>query len=87
MEYASSDELNAYLTHLLESAGNATLMTETLRSTLSDHAAGNYRSLTTMAATLLTIAAERNLPQLDEKLYFEVFNPEPRKLRRVGARA
>ena len=41
-----------------------------------------------MAATLLTIAAERNLPQLDEKLYFEVFNPEPRKLRRVaGVRA
>lgn len=87
MEYATSEELNACLTHLLDSAGNPTLMTEPLKSTLCDHAAGNYRSLTTMAANLLTVAAERNLTQLDEKLYFEVFNPEPRKLRRVGARA
>jgi general secretion pathway protein A len=87
LEYSTSEELNACLTHLLESAGNPTLMTEPLKSTLCDHAAGNYRSLTTMAANLLTVAAERNLPQLDEKLYFEVFTPEPRKLRRVGARA
>jgi general secretion pathway protein A len=87
MEYATSEELNACLTQLLDSAGNPTLMTEPLKSTLCDHAAGNYRSLTTMAANLLAVAAERNLTQLDEKLYFEVFNPEPRKLRRVGARA
>jgi hypothetical protein len=40
-----------------------------------------------MAGNLLTVAAERNQPQLDEKLYFEVFNSEPRKMRRVGARA
>jgi general secretion pathway protein A len=87
LEYSTSEELNACLTHLLESAGNPTLMTEPLKSTLCDHAAGNYRSLTTMADNLLTVAAERNLTQLDEKLYFDVFNPEPRKLRRVVARA
>ena len=87
MEYAASEELNACLTHLLESAGNPTLMTEPLKSTLCDHAAGNYRSLTTMAANLLTVAAERNLTQLDEKLYFEVFSPETRKPRRAVARA
>jgi general secretion pathway protein A len=87
LEYSTSEELNACLTHLLESAGNPTLMTEPLKSALCDHAAGNYRSLTTMADNLLTVAAERNLTQLDEKLYFDVFNPEPRKLRRVVARA
>jgi general secretion pathway protein A len=87
MEYATSEELNACLTHLLERAGNPTLMTEPLKSTLCDHAAGNYRSLTTMAANLLTVAAERNLTQLDEKLYFEVFSPETRKPRRAVARA
>jgi general secretion pathway protein A len=43
MEYATSEELNACLTHLLESAGNPTLMTEPLKSTLCEHAAGNYR--------------------------------------------
>ena len=40
-----------------------------------------------MAANLLTVAAERNLTQLDEKLYFEVFSPETRKPRRAVARA
>jgi general secretion pathway protein A len=69
------------------SSGNPTLMTDGLKSTLCDHAAGNYRALTTMAANLLTVAAERNLTQLDEKLYFEVFSPETRKPRRAAARA
>jgi hypothetical protein len=50
------------------------------------HAAGNYRALTTMAANLLTVAVERNLTQLDEKLYFEVFAPDTRKPRRTGTR-
>ena len=87
MEYATSEELHACITHLLESAGNPTLMTDALKSCLCDHASSNFRSLTTMAANLLTVAAERNLTQLDEKLYFEVFTSEPRKLRRAGARA
>jgi general secretion pathway protein A len=87
MDYASSEELNACLTHLLEHAGNPTLMNEVLKSTICDHAAGNYRTMTTIAANLLTVAVERNLRQLDEKLYFEVFAPESRKPRRAGARS
>jgi general secretion pathway protein A len=86
MDYASSEDLKACLTHLLERAGNPTLMSEALKTTLCDHAAGNYRALTTIAANLLTVAAERNLTQLDEKLYFEVFAPDTRKPRRAGAR-
>ena len=86
MEYASGEDLKACLTHLLDRAGNPTLMTEALKTTLCDHAAGNYRALTTIAANLLTVAAERNLTQLDEKLYFEVFAPDTRKPRRAGAR-
>jgi general secretion pathway protein A len=86
MEYASREELLACLTHLLERAGHPELMTEALKTTLCDHAAGNYRTLTTMAANLLTVAAERELPLLDEKLYFEVFTPDNRKPRRAGAR-
>jgi general secretion pathway protein A len=87
MDYASSEELNTCLTHLLEHAGNPTLMNEVLKSTICDHAAGNYRTMTTIAANLLTVAVERNLCQLDEKLYFEVFAPESRKPRRAGARS
>ena len=49
-EAASSDELQACLQHLLDRAGNASLMTPALQQTLCDHAAGNYRVLTGIAA-------------------------------------
>jgi type II secretory pathway predicted ATPase ExeA len=75
LEHVSRDELAACLTHLIETAGNASLMTPQLRQTLCDHAAGNYRVLTTMAAELLAVAAQRDLAKLDEKLYLEVFSP------------
>lgn len=73
MEYASRDELVECLRHLLKSAGNATLMTPELIGALCDHAHGNFRVLTTMAGELLAAAAQRELTQIDEKLFFEVF--------------
>ncbi|MDP6946349.1 MAG: ATP-binding protein, partial [Myxococcota bacterium] len=73
LEYATRDELRACIRHLLSSAGNAKLMTPELMDTVCDHAAGNYRVLTTMAADLLAAAAQRESTLLDEKLYFEVF--------------
>ena len=84
-EHASPEELLACLDHVLAEAGNASLMTPSLRHTLCDHAAGNYRILTTLAAELLAVAAQRELPLLDEKLYLEVFAPSERVLpRRAG---
>ncbi len=86
-EHASRDELHACLAHLLAGAGNASLMTAALQQTLCDHAAGNYRILTTLAAELLAAAVQQNLPQLDEKLYLEVFaQPETAAPRRVASR-
>jgi type II secretory pathway predicted ATPase ExeA len=73
MEYASREELLACLEHLLETAGNRKLMTPELMHTLCDHALGNYRMMTTLAAELLAAAAQREATQLDEKLYLEVF--------------
>ena len=85
-EQASREELLACLHHLLAGAGHASLMTPMLQQTLVDHAAGNYRILTTLAAELLAAAAQRDLPQLDEKLYLEVFaQPERPTPRRVAA--
>lgn len=78
MEHATPEELLACLNHLLAEAGNASLMTPSLRQTLCDHAAGNFRILTTLAAELLSVAAQRELPMLDEKLYLEVFAPPER---------
>jgi len=86
-EPASREVLAACLQHLMSQAGNASLMSAGLVHTLCDHAVGNYRILTTMAAELLAIAAQRDLPQLDEKLYLEVFAPpETATVRRASAR-
>jgi len=73
MEYADRETLMACLKHLQITAGNASLMTTELMQTLCDHAAGNYRVLTSMAAELLASAAQQEITQLDEKLYLEVF--------------
>ena len=73
MERASRDELAACLDHLLASAGNAALMTSELKHTLCEHALGNYRVLTNLAAELLSAGAQRKLSKLDEELYLEVF--------------
>lgn len=85
-EFASRDELLACLAHLLAGAGNAGLMTLPLQQTLCDHAAGNLRILTTMAAELLAAAVQKDLTVLDEKLYLDVFAPSPKSApRRTGA--
>ena len=77
MEYAGREELMTCLKHLLATAGNASLMTQELMNTLCDHAVGNYRVLTSMAAELLARAAQHELTQLDEKLYLQVFAATP----------
>jgi general secretion pathway protein A len=77
-DYASRDELLACLDHLLETAGNQSLMTAELKATLADHAAGNYRVLMNLADELLTVAADRDLPRLDEKLFLDVFGQPPK---------
>jgi type II secretory pathway predicted ATPase ExeA len=75
LDYASRDDLLACLDHLLEAAGNLSLMSAGLKATLVDHAAGNYRILMNLADELLTTAADRELPVLDEKLFLDVFGP------------
>lgn len=78
LDYASPPELAACLDHLLAAAGNTALMTAELRSTLVDHAAGNYRVLMNLCDELLAVAADRQVAKLDEKLYFDVFSQTPR---------
>jgi type II secretory pathway predicted ATPase ExeA len=82
----SPEELRAYLDFALTQAGHPQLMTAELMQTLAAHAAGNLRVLTHMAAELLSTGAERNLPRLDESLYFELFTPTPKPRRSAAAR-
>jgi general secretion pathway protein A len=72
-ESASPGQLNAYLAHLLDKAGNPRLMTPQLQTALCEHAAGNLRLLMNMANELLDAAVRREVDQIDEKLFFETF--------------
>ena len=78
LEYASREELLACLDHLLEAAGNPSLMTTELKATLADHAAGNYRILMNLSDELLALGAETGAQRLDEKLYLEAFEKPAR---------
>jgi type II secretory pathway predicted ATPase ExeA len=71
----SPEQLQDYLNYALEQAGHPQLMTDELVATLAAHAANNLRVLNQMAAELLNAAAERNLPRIDESLFFELFSP------------
>ena len=50
-------------------------MTVELMETLVDHSAGNYRSLMIMSAELLAHGMAHDVAKLDEKCYFEAFQP------------
>jgi type II secretory pathway predicted ATPase ExeA len=69
------EQLVDYLHFALDRAGNPQLMTDELIRTLASHAANNLRVLNQMAAELLEAGAKRNLPRLDETLFFELFSP------------
>jgi general secretion pathway protein A len=84
LEYLAPKELLDWLRHALEQAGNQTLMTPELMTTLTEHAAGNLRVLSNMANELLAMAARREMHQLDQKLYLEAYATTPRSKSRVS---
>ena len=75
LDRATPDELEQCLRHCMTKAGAAKLMTPELVTTLCEHAAGNYRTLMTMASDLLVTGAQHEVKQLDEKLFFDTYTP------------
>lgn len=75
IEPLSPDQLQDYLHFALEQAGNSGLMTQELIKALAGHAANNLRVLNQMAAELLDAAAVKELPRIDEALFFQLFSP------------
>lgn len=73
LEPLSREELLEHLKHLLATAGNPSLMTAPLVDTPCEHALGNLRVLTNLGGELLAGAAQRELPQLDEKLSLDLY--------------
>jgi len=74
MEPVPPQKLRECLAHILAKAGNPNLMNPQVQIALCEHAAGNYRLLMNMANELLLLAASREIPQIDEKLFFEAFD-------------
>jgi type II secretory pathway predicted ATPase ExeA len=77
LDYLQPKELLEWLGHVLAAAGQPQLLTPEVKTTLAEHAAGNLRVLATMASDLLALAARREIPQIDQKLYFELFSSPP----------
>jgi len=69
----SRDELLSLLDHLLNAAGAPHLMTDELKQTIVEHCAQNPRILMQQCAELLENAVRKDLPILDEKLFFDTF--------------
>jgi general secretion pathway protein A len=77
LEPASVSELTECLRHVLDKAGNAQLLTPGAVAALTEHAAGNARTLMGMGNDLLHAAVARDARQIDEKLFFDVFSTLP----------
>jgi len=85
LDGASRDDLAQCLRHALQKAGNPQLLTPGLLDTLVDHAGGNHRTLMAHAHELLLAGAEREVTQLDEQLFFDLFAPAPAERPRARA--
>jgi len=80
------DEMKKMLEHVLSAAGNKQLMTAAVAEAVVAQSAGSPSVMMNTADELLsrTIAADQ--PQIDEKLFFEVYQP-PKSRATKGARA
>lgn len=86
LEPSTPQEMGDHLRAALATAGNPQLMTSELIVTLAEHSAGNWRTLMNMGNELLAAAVHRDVAQLDEKLYLDVFAvPQPQRTRRSSS--
>ncbi len=77
LESYTKEELLDYLDYTLNQAGAPQLITKSLMKTLVDHCAGNQRLLNNMAAELLAMGLKKEVSQIDDKLFLEVFSRKP----------
>jgi type II secretory pathway predicted ATPase ExeA len=73
-ESATKEQLEKTLLESMAKAGNANLMNKELVNTLVEHAAGNYRVMMIMADNLLSEGMAKDVEQLNEKLFFEIYS-------------
>jgi len=86
IEPYSKEVLLDYLQHAIDTAGAPGLMTKGLMQTLAEHAGGYLRVLNSMSNELLLEGAQRELSQLDEKLFLSVYSRTPNHSNRRNQR-
>jgi general secretion pathway protein A len=69
------DDLSQIVTEAVRKAGNPNLLSKGLIGALTDHSIGNLRTMMNMAAELLEEGLKREVSQLDEKLFIEIYSP------------
>jgi general secretion pathway protein A len=82
IESASRDQLGSLLNESMDRAGNKNLMNLELVNILAEHSAGNFRVMMIMADNLLSEAVAKELPQLNETLFFEVYGQQKKNIKR-----
>ena len=87
IERSTPAELEQHLTHALQKAGAAKLMTPELIATVCDHAQGNLRALMNLAGELLAVAVQREARHIDEKLFLETCAPPPSQAKAAARRS
>ena len=73
-ESATKEQLEKTLIESMAKAGNANLMSKELINTLVEHASGNYRVMMIMADNLLSEGMAKDVNQLNEKLFFQIYS-------------
>lgn len=68
------DELQEILIKSMARAGNPNLMNEELIKIISEHSSGNLRSLMIMASSILLEGFQREVTQLTEGLFLDMYN-------------
>ena len=84
----TDDEMRKMLEHMLTTAGNKQLMTTGVIEAVTSHSAGNPSTMMNTADELLSRAIIKELGQIDEKLFFEMYEtPKTRPVKASGASA
>ena len=73
LESLPKAKISDFLEQAMIRAGNPNLMTKDLTETLAEHSLGNPRVCMNMASQVLAIGAQQEVPQLDSKLFFELY--------------
>ena len=73
LEPYTKQDLLSMLREGIDRAGNLKLMSEALQSTIAEHSAGNPRIMMAIAGEILALAMQKELPVLDESLYFSIY--------------